>query len=252
MIPSGITATASSAATDYPASTLVDWRYPRQIWRSTATTAQTITLDLGSALSHVGVYLRGANFTACTLAANATNSWGSPSVSVPVTLTYDALLKRYHRMVYWQASRAPITFRYIQLQISSQTPVDGAAYFALGAMLPANTATEAELRAPIRETVRQAMLKNELPTRREVQRIGDRQMMLSLPWNWAWDQITNSVDNETALMHALLTDEDEPVIVCWNVDTPERAILALRDGEISIDSQDGIGANMPLGFSELM
>lgn len=249
----GIGLVESSAAAGYPALNVIDWRYPRRTWRSTTTAAQTLTFDFGaSPPSHVGIYLRGTNFITATLMANPTNTWGAPAISKALTIPLDAFLSRYHTMVFWNTTRTVVTHRYVQLAIPNQTTTDGASYFSLGTMLPVVTPVEVELRAPLQITRRQAMLKNDLPTRREVQRLGDRQLVLNLPWNYAWDQVLDSSNNETDLMIALAVSEDEPVIVCWNAQKPELGFLARREGDVDLQSQDGIGASMALSFAEIM
>lgn len=86
---SGVVVTASAAATGYPASNLsspASWK----IWRSTATTGdQWVKFDLGSSRAMTGCLLRYFLLHAggkVTFQANATDSWGSPTISTDFTV----------------------------------------------------------------------------------------------------------------------------------------------------------------------
>lgn len=77
-------------------------------WRTSTATAQTVVFDIGSGVSLNTVGVLGHNIataTTVTIQANATNSWGSPSVSQVITwnskimLYFFASLQTYR---YWR------------------------------------------------------------------------------------------------------------------------------------------------------
>lgn len=86
---SGVTITASSAATGYPASNL-GASEPWKIWRSTVTTGdQWVKFDLGTSRALAACFLRNVLIHtggSVRFQANATDSWGSPTINTAFTI----------------------------------------------------------------------------------------------------------------------------------------------------------------------
>jgi hypothetical protein len=85
------TVTASSEATDYAAANLQN-RWATFDWRSTAadTAGEWIKANLGSAKAVKSIILEHMNLRAgdtVALEGNATDAWGAPSYSLPITIT---------------------------------------------------------------------------------------------------------------------------------------------------------------------
>ena len=91
-------ATAPTALTTdllYPVANLQNQRLAKR-WRSTAATAQTVTIDLGSAQGVDTIGIFGHSLTtsaALTIAGNATDVWTSPSVITSLTALTGPILK---------------------------------------------------------------------------------------------------------------------------------------------------------------
>lgn len=122
---------ATSAATNYPASRLVSRTRPFRAWRSTSTATQTIIMDLGSAVTVVGACLYHCNYSQVFLAHsdNAGGPWVAFSGS-PYATAEDAH-DRYRKA--WCAT-ASYSDRYLRMIILTETPTDGAAYFFAGTL----------------------------------------------------------------------------------------------------------------------
>lgn len=112
--------TASSEAAGFSVANLLKYD-PDLIWKAASFSANVrITLDLGSpgALDHI--WLNNANFLSAVIEANASNSWASPAVSVPVTLAEDdiGVIKGF-----FDLSATP--YRYVSVVVPVQTLVSG-------------------------------------------------------------------------------------------------------------------------------
>ena len=98
---------ASSETINYEVSHIQDDRLSYN-WKSDSATAQTIIFDLGSALEVNTLSLIGHNIidgTIITFEANATDSWGAPSVSQALTWNENAILYFFSAMQeyrYWR------------------------------------------------------------------------------------------------------------------------------------------------------
>jgi len=115
--------TANSVNPNYPATNLVDSRLTR-LYRTVASTTAEVVFDCGSAVSVTSAVIASHNITASAtvikIQGNATDSWGSPSVSE--TITYDAgvMHKRF----------TGGSYRYWRIQIIDATNTDG--YIEIG------------------------------------------------------------------------------------------------------------------------
>jgi len=91
-------ATAPTALTEsllYPIENVQNGRLAKR-WRSTAATAQTVVVDLGSAQDVDTMAVLGHNLSgsaAVTVEAHTSDSWGSPSFTTSMTYSTGAILK---------------------------------------------------------------------------------------------------------------------------------------------------------------
>jgi hypothetical protein len=136
------TITASSEASGFPGSNLLDVHKPGAEWRSTATTEQNIVFDTGTVGCVVtAVFLGDVNFTSVTIQGNATDSWGSPSFSQAFTVSKDNVVQRYKAF----AALTGFAYRYLRLLVPAQSPTDSEAFFRIGTAIPASWAGEMEI-----------------------------------------------------------------------------------------------------------
>jgi hypothetical protein len=111
-----------SESPSYPCVNLQEQRLST-IYRTIDLTAQTVTIDLGTACSVSTVAIIAHNFTSSatvTVAANSSNSWGSPATSKTVTWNADMMLNFF----------TPVSYQWWQLQFDDQTNPDG--YVGIG------------------------------------------------------------------------------------------------------------------------
>ena len=85
----------------------------------------------------------------------------------------------------------------------------------------------------------------------DVTNVGERILTMQLPWDWLWDQQLGADINEEDTMMALSPNNDVPLVVCRDVERPDRAYLVRRVGDIQINSSGGVGASMPLAYTEV-
>lgn len=86
-----------------------------------------IVLDFSVATVLEVVALIHANFTSATIQGNATNSWGAPSYTQAITLAR-AGNRRYH----YALRPVAFNYRYLRVNVPTQSTTDGATRFALG------------------------------------------------------------------------------------------------------------------------
>lgn len=122
----------SSEATNWPAINLLDTRAPLFPWRTTATTAQNVVINIGTGKTYGFLALINANFAVCEVALDTGTDF-SPA-SFP-TVTLEVGLDNYsERRARGYELPAPRTEQYVRISIPAQTPTDGASYFSLGAV----------------------------------------------------------------------------------------------------------------------
>lgn len=87
-------------------------------------------------------------------------------------------------------------------------------------------------------------------------RLSERAMTLALPWAWAFDPLNFQPANETDLVMSrhVQANTDEPVLVVLDSENlPSYTMIAYRAlGDVTLQSQSGIGATMPLAFEEIL
>lgn len=128
----GASVTPSSEHADWPAVNVRQPERPLLVWRTTDVTEQTLVVDFGGTTSVSLVALLWANVVTATLQWNPTDSWGAPAFdSGALALGVNPWNGRWC-LAY--APPAPRTERFLRLVLPAQTPVDGAAYFALGGL----------------------------------------------------------------------------------------------------------------------
>lgn len=253
----GVTLTESTESSPAVAENVLDWAHPAKYWMTTGTGSDgTLVFDMGaSPPSYVGLYIARLNVTGgVRLQANATNTWGSPSIDNALTLTTDSFVNRTQGIFFFNTDRSAITHRYCRLKIAAGTGVtDSASGYKVGLALPLVSPVEVTNRPQFRLFVRRAMARASFPGgERQIAALSVRQAVLEMPWDWMWDPTSNAVTNEESTMLSLAQDEDDPVVVCRNLNKPYQAYLCLREGEISLDSSEGIGANFPLRMVEIL
>lgn len=133
------TATASSEDSAHPATNLLKYATIHEDYRSTVITAVNIVFDLGAAYSNVKLAMDGCNFTDFNLQANATDSWGSPTIDDDLTQIAKGWVQPHplisniqHRYGYFWEPSGFTSLQYIRLAIDAQTPTDGADHFRIG------------------------------------------------------------------------------------------------------------------------
>lgn len=253
----GVTLAPSTESSPALATNVLDWAHPAKYWMTTTTASDgTLVFDMGaSPPSCIGLYLGRFNVASgVRLQANATNTWGSPSIDNALTFTTDSFVNRIQGLFFFNTDRSAITHRYYRLKIPSGTAVtDGASGFKVSLALPLVSPVEVTNRPQFRLTVRRAMARAVLPGGEEQRAaLSVRQAILEMPWEWMWDPTLNAVTNEESTMLSLAQDEDDPVVVCRNLNKPHQAYLCRREGEIALDSSEGIGANFPLRMVEIL
>jgi hypothetical protein len=131
------TPTASHEDSSYPDDNLIEYARPIKRWQYDSSTPEiTIILDLGFKLAVTGIYVGEINFTSLLIAANDSDSWGSPSWSeTEFTIAKDPRTQRYKGFFELESCM----YRYIRLRILPQTPVDGADVFKIGTVVLART-----------------------------------------------------------------------------------------------------------------
>jgi len=96
------TATANSAATDFPVSNLQHEWFKKE-WRSTGVASEWVKFDLTTAQNVTSLVIKYHNFTAGAtvhIQANATDAWGAPTVDVTLTVTSDVII------YFWSAAQS--------------------------------------------------------------------------------------------------------------------------------------------------
>lgn len=253
-LTTGVTVTASTEASGFLAGNVLDWENPRLPWRSTTKTAdQWLRFDLGaSPPGYVGLFVRGANFPSATLQANATDSWGTPAISLPITVATNTVVERRHGLFFFNTGRTAPGHRYVRLLIGANQATDGGGtYYAVESALFAVAAVELTARRPLEQTLIDPVEEQAWPGRREVAQLGARQVRLDLPWEFFLNYAEGATENEEGAMLALSTSPAQPVIVCPNLHRPQEAYVMRRLGEVRWAMQGGVGAAMPLVFEEV-
>lgn len=153
------TPTATTQATGYEATRLVDWNSTRPLvraWRSTAITAQTITFAFGSAKEGTWVALLNTNFAQVQLAVSSNGSTFTDIVSGSTTLTTRTVRQDvtdpngFSKLFL----AAPYTGKtHGRIVIPAQTPLHNESYFSLGLATWGNTivSLSRHLQVPVTE-----------------------------------------------------------------------------------------------------
>lgn len=126
------TATVTASSED-PFWLAANLKAPQRCFLPTRTAAlgdQTWVIDYGSAKAVEGWGIINVNFASAKIQANATDSWGAPSYDSGLL----ALGRNPYTGRYAYTHLSAQTFRYHRLVVPSQTPVDGAAYYAIGGL----------------------------------------------------------------------------------------------------------------------
>jgi len=117
-------ASATSQQTGYEASNLV-LPQVRRAWRSSATTEQVVTLDMGSSKTPASLWVQEVNWATATIERSAD---GAAWSSVGTLTSYQDIHGRRKGLI-----AIGIACRFVRATIPNGTPTDGAAYFSIGA-----------------------------------------------------------------------------------------------------------------------
>jgi hypothetical protein len=108
--------TALTENINYPLVNVQDQRLSKT-YQSQATTAQTITVNLGSAINISTAAILAHNFTSSctvTISANTSNSWGSPATTKTIIYNAGVMLNFF----------TPVSYQYWQFTIDDPTNAD--------------------------------------------------------------------------------------------------------------------------------
>ena len=202
-----------------------------------------------------GLYMRGMNFQDITIESNYMNEWSSPDYSTTVSLARDPLVERRHLLHFFRGSTLRINLQYIRLvipnNIQNRNTDDGDNY-RINVLSLVRTGIEVDVRASINLTVQTPRIVSESGLgHSDITTVGERILTMHLPWDWLWDQQPGAAINEEQDMLDLSPDSHVPVIVCRDINQLSRAYLVRRVGDIQINSSQGVGASMPLAYTEV-
>lgn len=122
-ITSSATLTASSEATDYPATNVYEENYAVP-WRSTGVTSENIVCDFGAATTVDCIALGNINFQSTAtvkIQGHTADSWATPDVDETITVTH---LDGYTRSIYHDLTTA-YSKRYWRISIADAGNSDG-------------------------------------------------------------------------------------------------------------------------------
>ena len=216
-------ATATSGAAGFPPSRVANYAtHPLlRTWRSTVTTQTDIICDAGSAVAVRNIALLNVNFATVQIARSSDNvTYNDITMEMQPTLDVaDGMYKCLNSM-----GSAPR--RYFRIRIASQTPIDGAAYFSVGAVLLMDSLDTwpRDLIAPIR----QGLVKATMQSGDESIDTGDQYLSLE------FDGIFSN--QETDLMYQLSRNgRSNPIFWKEGTISPEKIYLVRLANDISYD-----------------
>lgn len=124
------TITSSGAASGYPAANLAD-PDPGLSWKADAYTGDLwLKMDFGAAKVLNAVFLNQANFPACTIQGNATDTWTSPSFTLSASLAKDEADNRKG----WFALTA-FNYQFLRILIPASQTLDAGTVPQLGNLI---------------------------------------------------------------------------------------------------------------------
>lgn len=184
------TPTATSENASFPATNLLLYGHPFRPWKAlVATGIVDVTLDFGSGntlsalAANPGLLLYPVNFTSARIQANSSVSWGSPPWDQPVTIAKDPFTGRYKG--FWHLadlSAVALAYRYLNIRIPSQVPVDGAVYrigtIVVGQVIELSVNPNAPL---VRDREDPAIITEFMDGGREINEMGEPVLDLALP-----------------------------------------------------------------------
>ena len=130
------TPAATSADSNWPVTNLALYTRLTKKWAAAvATGVVDVTLDLGSGntlsglAADPGIFIDDINVTSIRIQANSSSSWATPPWDQAVTVGKHKGVARYKG--FWRfadLSASAVAYRYVNVRITSQTPVDAANY----------------------------------------------------------------------------------------------------------------------------
>lgn len=124
----GVTFTASSEATNSPATNLSKPGRPFMPWRSTVATDSNVVINFGSTRLVQGIVLVRCNFASVRIQGNTSDSWGAPPFDQLFTVTQSPFNFRYQL----GTKLTGFNYAFMRILIPTQTPTDGSSAFLLG------------------------------------------------------------------------------------------------------------------------
>jgi hypothetical protein len=174
------TPSASTSDTDYPVTRLYDYEHARRYWKSTVATDSWVKADLGSSKLIKGILINYVNFGSCSIQANATDVWTSPTYNQSVTVAAHNLTGRYQHFVL-----PNVTLRYVRIFIPTQTPNDGTSVFRMGTLviLTSNLEVAKNPDLGLNESADEVMVTNEFESGNyEDVNLGARIWQIQMEW----------------------------------------------------------------------
>lgn len=182
------TPSATSEDPNFLATNLAVYGHPFRPWKAlVATGIVDVTLDFASALNGLaanpGILIYPTNVSSVRIQGNSSLSWGSPPWDQLVTVAKDPFTGRYKG--FWRLAdlnAAAFAYRYLNIRIPSQTPVDAAVYrigtIVVGQVIELSVNPNAPL---VRDREDPALILEFLDGGREISEMGEPVLDLALP-----------------------------------------------------------------------
>jgi len=122
---------ASSQDADWPASSLKIYDSSTESFRNEDTNTLIIIIDLLASYANPHLLIYRSNFGEINFYGNSSDSWASP----PFTLSGVTIEKDPEHFIYKRrVTLTGFNYRFLKVEIPSQTPIDGAGFFELGVL----------------------------------------------------------------------------------------------------------------------
>jgi len=184
------TPSATSEDPSFLAANLEVYGHPFRPWKATvATGIVDVTLDFGAGntlsglAADPGIFIYPTNVTSIRIQGNSSLSWESPPWDQLVTINKNRESSRYKG--FWRLADlnvAAFAYRYLNIRIPSQTPVDGLAYRSGDVVVGQVTELSVNPSAPVIRNRLDPSLRVEFPDGGvEVLEMGESVIELSFP-----------------------------------------------------------------------
>ena len=186
------TASATSQDASFPATYVNSYPYaPFRIWKSGSGGQQDFTIDVGSGqqvnslFATPAIFLDNLNVSSLLIQAHtALGSWDAPAWQVGVGIQTELYTgqKRFAAKFSDLAPNSAMSFRYVNLRISSQVPSSGTVYQIGTLLLGTGPDLSADPLYPVERKLMHPILANDYPDGgREVLSMGAARLEFSIP-----------------------------------------------------------------------